>query len=134
DYANGDPLANLDLVRSIFFPTPGYTLGGREKQVLTQAQLFDPAFPSDAHYVENVMWEQSQVLFVTLNLPGGSNNDNDIWYGTPTRSDAQSAEIAERTGADLRWLEAAFAQANADGVEALVIVAQADMWDPEKGA
>src|SRR4051794_39507327 len=53
DYANGDPLANLDLVRSIFFSTPGYSLGGRKKQVITQAQAFDPAFPTDAKYVEN---------------------------------------------------------------------------------
>ena len=36
-------------------------------------------FPSDAEYVENVMWEQLQVLFVTINVPGGSNNDNDTW-------------------------------------------------------
>ena len=28
DYADGDPLANLDLVRSIFFANPGYALGG----------------------------------------------------------------------------------------------------------
>src|SRR5262249_35881220 len=42
--------------------------------------------------------------------------------------------IVERTGADLRWLDAAFAQATADGVEGVVIELQADMWDPEKGA
>ncbi len=92
------------------------------------------AHPTDAKYVENVIWEQSKVLFVTINVPGGSNNDNDIWYGAPTETAAQSQEIAERTGADLRWLDAAFAQAEAEGVEAVVIVAQADMWDPEKGA
>ena len=27
------------------------------------------------------MWEQSKVLFVTLNVPGGSNNDADNWFG-----------------------------------------------------
>jgi hypothetical protein len=134
DHAGGDPIANLELVRSIFFSQPGYTLGGRKKQVLSQAQHFDAAQPSDANYVENVMWEQSNVLFVTINLPGGSNNDQDIWYGAPSLGAAQSQEIVERTGADLRWLDAAFAQAQADGVEAIVIQAQADMWDPEKGA
>jgi hypothetical protein len=132
DYAGGDPIANLDLIRSIFFANPGVSLGGRKKQVLTQAQSFDSAFPTDAKYVENVMWEESKVLFVTINLPGGSNNDNDVWYAAPTQSAAQSSEIVERTGADLRWLDAAFAQAAADGVEAVVIGAQADMWDPEK--
>src|SRR6266496_1997250 len=82
----GDPIANLDLGRSIFFSNPGYTLGSQHKAVLTQAQLFGPAYPSDAKYVENVIWAQSQTLFVTINLPGGSNNDNDIWYGAPTMS------------------------------------------------
>jgi hypothetical protein len=134
DYAGGNPVANLDLVRSIFFPTPGVTLGGRKKQVISQAQVADPAHPSDSKYVENVMWEQSKVLFVTINLPGGSNNDNDVWYGAPTQTPAQAQEVAERTGADLRWLDTAFAQAEADGVQGVVIGAQADMWDAEKGA
>src|SRR5262245_39130365 len=93
DFALGDPLANLDLVRSIFFANPGVSLGGRKKQVLSQALSFDPAHPSDAAYVENVMWEQSKVLFVNINVPGGSNNDNDIWYGTPTQSPAQALEV-----------------------------------------
>ncbi len=133
DYAKGDPIANLELIRSIFFANPGTTLGGQKKRVITQAQQFDAAHPSDAKYVENVMWEQSGVLFVTINLPGGSNNDNDVWYGMPTQTPAQSQEISERTGADLRWLDAAFAQAEADGMEAVQIGAQADVWDPEKG-
>ena len=134
DYASGDPIANLDLVRTIFFADPGYALGGQNKKVLSQSAAFDGAHPTDAKYVENVMWEESKVLFVTINLPGGSNNDQDIWYGTPTESAAQTQERTERTGADLRWLDAAFQQAAADGAEALVIGAQADMWDPEKGA
>jgi hypothetical protein len=134
DYAKGDPIANLELIRSIFFSNPGYALGQKTKLVLSQAKASDAAHPSDAKYVENVMWEQSKVLFVTINLPGGSNNDNDVWYGAPTRSDAQVQEIVERTGADLRWLDAAFSRAKADGVKGVIIQAQADMWDPEKGA
>ena len=43
DYADGDPIANLDLVRSLFFADPGIPLGGRNKRVLSQAQEFDPA-------------------------------------------------------------------------------------------
>ena len=135
DYAKGDPIANLELVRSIFFANPGYTLGGRKKQVLSQAQYFDSLnHPADGNYVENVIWEQSKVVFVTINLPGGSNNDTDIWYGVPTMTGAQADEIVARTGADLRWLDQAFALAQNDDAEAVVIIAQADMWDPEKGA
>jgi hypothetical protein len=133
DYALGDPIANLALVRSIFFSDTGRALGGARKLLLSQAQAYDPAHASDAQFVENVMWEQSNVLFVTLNIPGGSNNDQDVWYGTPSLSVAQIKEIAERTDADIRWLDAAFARAKKDGVVGVVIVEQADMWDPEKG-
>jgi hypothetical protein len=129
DYANGDPIANLDLVRSIFFADPGYALGGRHKRVLSQAEVLDPESPTDVKFVENVMWDQSKVLFVTLNLPGGSNNDADPWFGVAVPTKAQTDEIAQRTAADLHWLDAAFAQAEHDGVEAIVIQSQADMWD-----
>jgi hypothetical protein len=138
DYANGNPVANLNLVRSIFFAQPGQLLGGGngdDSRVISQAQAFDPAHPTDANYVENVIWQQSRVLFVTINLPGGSNNDDDVWYGAATKTPAQVNEIAERTGADLRWLDKAFAMAKADKkLAGVAIIAQADMWDPEKGA
>lgn len=81
-----------------------------------------------------MLWQQSHVVFVTINLPGGSNNDQDICYGTPTMSQAQADEIIERSGADLRWLDVVFALAqNNPNVQGVVIVAQADMWDAEKG-
>ena len=128
DYAGGNPAANLALVRSIFFPQPGRTLG-TSMHVLAQAQLFDRAHPSDRRFVENVMFDRGGTLFVTLNLPGGSNNDADIWYGAPTMSSAQSQDVAERTGADLRWLDRAFAQARFDNDQAVVVLEQADMWD-----
>jgi hypothetical protein len=132
DYAAGHPVANLTLVRQLFFPIPGETLGGRHKRVISQAQAYDPAHPSDAEYVENVMWMQSKVVFVTLNIPGGSNNDDDLWntgaFGA-TRSAPQIQEAAQRTAANLRWLEAAFAMAKAFGAKAVVITEQADMWD-----
>jgi hypothetical protein len=71
DYENGDPLKNLDLVRSIFFPEPGKTLGNGHLEVESQG----------ASYVENVAWQRKGVRFVTVNVPGGSNNDADPWYG-----------------------------------------------------
>jgi hypothetical protein len=131
DYQKGDPIANLALIRSLFFADPGHGLGAARKLLLSQAQAFDPAHPNDAQFVENVMWEQSNVLFVTLNLPGGSNNDQDVWYAAPLANitPPQVQEIAQRTDADLRWLDAAFARATQDGVVGVVIIIQADMWD-----
>jgi hypothetical protein len=128
NYAGGDPVANLELVRSVFFATPGKTLGG-SMSVHTQAQDYDPAHPTDSSFVENVWFEKSGVLFVTLNIPGGSNNGTDPWYGVPTMNPAQQTLVANYTGAALRWLDTAFAKAAANGDKAVVIMEQADMWD-----
>lgn len=127
-HVGGDPVANLQLVRSVFFATPGKT-SGAAMDVHTQAKEFDTAFPADAAYVENVWWMKSKVLFVTLNVPGGSNNDNDVWYGAPTVSAAQAQEVATRSAANKRWLDAAFKAAAANGAIGVVIQLQADMWD-----
>jgi hypothetical protein len=99
--------------------------------VWSQSKNFDPRYPTDAVFVENVIWEKSGVVFVTMNVPGGSNNDEDNW-GNPTplnQTKAQSDEILNRTGADLRWLDQAFALAKDDHAQAVVIQLQADMWD-----
>src|SRR5262245_56062472 len=63
------PLKQLDVIRAIFFANPGKTLGQPPMQVISQATAYDPAFATDAQYVENVMWEQSKTVFVTLNIP-----------------------------------------------------------------
>jgi hypothetical protein len=100
-------------------------------QVISQKDAHDPAFPDDAQFVENVMWEQSKTVFVTINVPGGSNNDIDPWYAkTQTKPNPkQQTEMDQRTGADVRWLNAAFALAEADNAHSVVIVGQSDMWD-----
>jgi hypothetical protein len=128
DYSGGDPVDNLALVRSIFFPTPGKAIGGA-MTVHTQAQEFDPAFPTDSQYVENVWFMKSGVLFVAANIPGGSNNGTDPWYGAPSMGSAQSQEVANRTGAAQRWLKTAFDRAASEGASSMVIMEQADMWD-----
>ena len=124
------PLDNLGFVRTIFFSEPGNTIAV-DKAVLTQAQNFDPNYPKDKDYVENVLWEQSKVVFVTVNLPGGSNNDEDNWTvpAPGTRTQPQTDEILNRTGADLRWLDRAFTLAQTDHAKAVVIQLQADIWD-----
>ncbi len=132
DYADGDPVANLALVRSLFFSTPGQSLGGAPIDVLSQANVVDPNNPTDANYVENVIWQQSGVVFVTLNIPGGSNNDQDVWFGASSETAAQQQERAQRTAADLRWLDRAFQTAEDTGAKGLVILEQADMWSWEE--
>ena len=47
DYSGGNPVDNLALVRSIFFPTPGATLGSGRLRVLSQAQVDNRDHPTD---------------------------------------------------------------------------------------
>jgi hypothetical protein len=145
DYQCGNPVENLALVRNLFFAHPGQTLGSGTLSVTSQANAYDPAHPTDAQYVENVMWAQRDVVFVNINVPGGSNNDADPWYGIPATDSptwsseltaqvdqlrtAQNTERANRTDADIRWLDAAFALANSSHAKGVVISTQADMWD-----
>jgi hypothetical protein len=127
--SSGFPLKELAAVRGLFFSRPGHSLGLNERLVLSQAQQFDPAFPADAQFVENVMWEDGKVVFVTLNMPG-SNNDSVPWTGIFADPVAQAREVAERNDANARWLQRAFATADDHNARAMVIGLQADMWDP----
>lgn len=128
--SSGDPLKELAALRSLFFPQPGHTLGMGVKSVWSQAQHFDPAHPADAQFVENTMWMDGKVLFVMVNMPG-SNNDTVPWTGAFSNPAAQDQEVAERTDADIRWLQTAFQMAEKAHAKAVVIGQQADMWDPE---
>jgi hypothetical protein len=130
---SGHPLKELASVRRLFFAQPGHTLGARDKQVISQATAADPAHPEDAQFVENVMWEDAKVMFVTVNMPGGSNNDLSPWtapFNTADDKAAQASERTARTAADIRWLNAAFDTARVNNDKAVVVALQADMWDP----
>jgi hypothetical protein len=129
DYAGGNPTDNLALVRSQFFIRPGRTLGSGTLRVLSQALVDNTAHPTDGQYVENALWVKRGIVFATINVPGGSNNDADPWYGAPTASPSQQTEAAQRTAADLRWLDRAFAVARYAHAASVVIIDQADMWD-----
>lgn len=131
EFSSGAPLKELASLRELFFAKPGATLGRRERHVITQALSFDPAYPTDAQFVENVMWQDSGIVFATFNMPGGSNDDTAPWSGIFSDPAAQAQEVAERSGANLRWLQTAFGQAQLERARAVVIILQADMWDPE---
>jgi hypothetical protein len=132
--SSGAPLRELASLRSLFFAKPGVTLGQREKRVRSQAEHFDPAHPADSQFVENVMWQESRVVFATFNMPGGSNNDTAHWSGVFADPAAQAEEVVDRSGANLRWLQATFDRAEEEHARAVVIALQADMWDPEAAA
>jgi len=126
--SSGAPLQELASIRGLFFSRPGLTLGLDEMQVASQAQAFDPAHPQDARFVENVLWEDSHVVFATLDVPG-SNDDTVPWTGAFADPAAQALERSLRDAANARWLDAAFALAQRRNAKAVVIALQADMWD-----
>jgi len=120
-------LQNLAYVREIFFATPGKAIGG-DKTVMSQAQYFDAQYPSDSQFVENTMWEQAGVVFISVNVPGGSNNGEDNWFNLD-RTKPQTDEILKRTAAAQRWLDRGFALGQSHRARAVLIQLQADMWD-----
>ena len=97
--SSGAPLNELAAVRNLFFPTAGLTLGEHPRQVISQATDFDSEHPEDAQFVENVIWEQSRTVFVTMNVPGGSNDDAATWVAPFTNNQAQMDERNEREAA-----------------------------------
>jgi hypothetical protein len=123
----GAPLKALASVRSLFIAQPHTTLSMTEKKSLSQAEYFDPAFPGDSQFVENLVWEDSKVVFVTVSLPGGSNNDTSPWTFAFSDPVAQAQEVADRADANRRWLHAAFDMANVHHANAVAL--KADMWD-----
>ncbi|MFS8977250.1 metallophosphoesterase family protein [Cupriavidus necator] len=125
----GDPLKELALVRGLFFAHPGHSLGLTDKRLTSQALVVCTANPQDKQFVENVIWEDSRLVFVTLNVPG-SNNDTMPWTGRFANPTAQAQEVVERNGANQRWLLAAFRHAESIQAYGIVIAMQADMWDP----
>ena len=122
------PTERLAAVRALFFPVPGQTLGGRKKQLLSQADD-----PDNSAFVENTMFMESRVVFAALNITG-SNNDLASW-GSPLPADAasfptQAEEVVSRAQANTAWLNKAFALANTEDAAGVVLFMQADMWDP----
>ena len=121
------PTERLAKVRSLFFPTPGMTLGVNAMAVQSQARDLE-----NSAYVENVRFERGRVVFATLNITG-SNNDGVSW-GTPLPANAaaypsQAEEQVTRARANAAWVTGAFRQAHDEKAEAVVLIFQADMWD-----
>lgn len=106
-------LARLDTVRALYFKD--LPSGSAQFSAERQAEL-----------VENSTWTHGGVRFLTLHQTG-TNNGRD--YVTGDRLDLALEEVSARDEANLKWLEAGFAKAKAEGAEAVVIGMQADMTD-----
>jgi hypothetical protein len=121
------PTERLQRVRTVFFPEAGRTLGAHAMRVVTQADD-----PNNADYVENTLWRKSRVVFAMLNITG-SNNDLAAWGPVPADAGnypSQSAEFASRAQANSAWLVKTFARAEQTHAAGVILMFQADMWDP----
>jgi hypothetical protein len=116
-----NPLERLDKLREVFFDEPGKTLGAT-MPVKTQ---------EDAGLPENVRFTQNRVAFSVVNIQG-SNNSLLPWSGlgetAPTPE--QLAEVEHRTDAVLNQVRDTFADAERRNDRAVVLMTQADMFDP----
>ncbi|HEX6754856.1 MAG TPA: hypothetical protein VF109_02805 [Mycobacteriales bacterium] len=115
-----DPLERLAAVRQVFFPVPGRTLGQDPARVLSQAGQGLP---------ENVRWRRAGVSFSALHIVG-SNNSLVPWTGNTAPTPEQTAEVLARTSAVIQEIHDAFAVAKQDHQRAVVLLTQADMFDP----
>jgi hypothetical protein len=124
-----NPLERLSVIRTMFFPNVGRTLGMVKKDVLSQAEL-----PGYATFVENTLWSEAGTVFATLHVVG-SNNSLLPWYSDdPSKTDdpaSREAEESAREAAAVAWIDQAFAQATQQNAKAVALFMQADMWDPE---
>ena len=100
--ARRDPLERLQKLRILF--ASGDTSLGQRKLPLTR---------QSAQYPEHARWNQEDILFVTLNVPGGNNVN-------------MPAESAARGKALEAWITAAFASAREQKMRAVVLVMQAN--------
>ena len=115
-----NPLERLDKVRSTFFPSPGRTLGKHPVKVTSQL---------DQGYPENVSYDRAGVSFAAVHIVG-SNNSLLPWTSNTTATPEQTSEVLGRTAADVGLIRGTFAHARSTRARAVVLLTQADMFDP----
>jgi hypothetical protein len=115
-----NPLERLAKIRSVFFPNPGYTLGEHPAKLTSQAAQ---------GYPEDVRYTRANVAFAALHIVG-SNNSLAPWTGNMTPTPEQSAEVLGRTAAVIQSIRDTFAQARERHNKSVVLLTQADMFDP----
>jgi hypothetical protein len=115
-----NPLERLAVIRQTFFPTPNRTLGQHPARVISQAAQGIP---------ENVRWERADLAFAALHVVG-SNNSLAPWTNNTAPTPEQTAEVLARTSATIQEIHDTFTDARTHHDRAVVLLLQADMFDP----
>lgn len=119
-----DPLERLAKIRQMFFPETGRSLGQQKMSVETQPAIMGEKY---APFIENARFVKDGVLFVTAHVVGSNN-------GLEPRERKSAMEFFDRDAANVAWLDAAFAKAKTEGLKAVVVMAQADLYDIRQSA
>ncbi len=106
-----DEYERLDHLRSLFFPNPTLTTGGRRMEVRSQG-----GEPGYEEFVENVMWLHDGVVFSTIHLV------------LLSRPPTDSAVAKRRLDTAIAWIRSTFEVAQEDGSVGVFIATQADPW------
>lgn len=118
---NFNPLERLEKVRSIFFDSPGKTLG---KSVGVRSQ-------NRRGLPENVRFDRADVAFAAIHVVSGNNSLNPwVGLGQTSPTPEQVAEVQMRTAGDVALIEQVFREASDSRARAVVLLTQADMFDP----
>ncbi|CAB4813854.1 unannotated protein [freshwater metagenome] len=129
---NFQPANRLAKVRSLYFATPGQTTGGTPMAVTTQA---NSAVVADNVHVENTWFNKKCVTFGAIHSvssnqgyldPNYATNSSTYPVETVGEKAARYAEVDARIAADVRWLDAIFAAADANVSDAVVLMMQAE--------
>ena len=115
-----NPLERLSAVREVFFPRPGRTLGRNSVAVRSEARF---GFP------ENVRFRRADVSFGAVHIVG-SNNGLAPWTGSTAATPEQTAEVLGRTASAVKVIHETFRSARSHSDRAVVLMTQADMFDP----
>lgn len=108
------PTERLGRLRRLFFEG-GRSLGAAPSPGTSQAETS----PEFAEYVENRIWEQGGLLFLTLHVVGSNN-------GLASPATDARVEFERRQLANRAWLELAFRRAAAMDAAGVVLFMQAD--------
>ncbi len=107
-----DSLERLKKLREMFFAGES-SLGQRKIALAKQSE--DSRYPL---YTENALFTHGGVVFATLHIVGSNNNLG--------RTPENDAEYKARNQATLDWIRTAFALANANKFDSVVLMFQAD--------
>ncbi len=101
----------LDAFRRLFYPTPGFSTGGRPMPVSQQSEGAE-----FSEFVENMMWQREGVVFATVHTVA------------LTVAATDPLQLQRRNAAATAWIEAAFERAKQIDAKGVFLAMQADPW------